>query len=399
MKGMNMKYGVEWTMNDGTKTMWRRTGKVVFKLVSLVPPGSRRGSISSVCSLSSIMSNSIGPPELDVNHHGVLGVGGYNIRPELLCDNGFPRYNKDQRRDYISNPPPAVSSVISEADENQHQRRLTKSSKVATAKIASQPAPKKKVPVQAKPAPRKAPTSRKPKSEQEVFNEIKRFCSENPNLLKKVLKWGNIQTSVAELTQEDLEELSRGRVWVTANLVHTPTESEEDIKWQDALDDLKGAYQETPADSNIFIQPAPQQSEPGKQHRLKKVEGGLWVIDECKMKSGSKWGLCAQELPSKKWIDHRHEGKVIEVKVLPLLRILERMGERLKTDQNQDVEKCVQFLFNSCNQKKLNSKLKTRNLKHNIANLKVKLDKQYSLSFAVKVANTADTIAKEERGK
>jgi len=404
VKGMNMKYHVEWTMNDGSKTIWKRNGKVVFNLVSvdsLVPPSSRRGSISSVCSLSSIMSNSVGPHELDTNHHGVLGLSGYNIRPELRRNNSFPGYS-DLRRDYISNPPSVVSSVVSEADERQ-QRRLVTSSNLATTKIAaSQPKPVKsniKVePVATPPVP-PTPANPKPKSEHEIFNEIKKFCSESPTLLKKVLKWGNIQVSVAELTKEDLEKLARGRVWVTANLDHPATETEEDVKWQDALDDLKGAYQETPADSNIFIQPAPQQSEPGKQHRLKKVEGGLWVIDECKMKSGSKWGLCAQELPSRKWIDHRHEGKIIEVKVLPLLRILEKMGERLKTDQNQDVEKCVQFLFNSCNQKKLNSKLKTRNLKHNIANLKVKLDKQYSLSFAVKVANTADTIAQEERGK
>jgi len=403
MKGMNMKYHVEWTMNDGTKTIWKRTGNVVFNLVSvdsLVPPSSRRGSISSVCSLSSILSNSVGPQELDTNHHGVMGLGGY-IRPELLRDNSFPRY-KDPRRDYISNPPSVVSSVVSEADESQ-QRRLVTSNNLATTKIpATRPKPDKKTPKVepvATPPVNKTPEKPKPKSEQEIFYEIKKFCSESPTLLKKVLKWGNIQTSVAELTKEDLEKLSRGRVWVTASLEQPSTETEEDVKWQDALDDLKGAYQVTATDSNTFIQPAPQQSEPGKQHRLKKVEGGLWVIDECKMKSGSKWGLCAQELPSRKWIDHRHDRKNIEVRVVPLLTILERMGERLKTDQNQDVEKCVQFLFNSCNQKKLNSKLKTRNLKHNIANLKVKLDKQYSLSFAVKVANTADTIAQEERGK
>jgi len=399
MKGMNMKYSIEWSMKDGSKTIWRRSGKVVFKLVSLVPPTSRRGSISSVCSLSSVMSNSIASPENDVNHHGMLGLGRFNIRPELLHDNSFPRYNKDQRRDYISNPPSVVSSVVSEVD-NSKQKRLSRSSKLATTKIASQPMkPKTRETVEAQPFPRKASAAKKPKSEKEVFNEIKKYCSENPSLLKKVLNWGNIQTSVAELTQEDLEELSRGRLWVTANLEYTPTESDEDVKWQDALDDLKGAYQEMANDPNTFIQPAPQQSEPGKQHRLKKSEGGLWVIDECKIENGGKWGVCAQELKSRKWIDHRNNGKNIEVKVVPLIRILEKMGEHLKRDQNQDVEKCVHFLFNSCNQKKLNSKLKTRNLKHNIANLKVKLDKQYSLSFAVKVANTADIIAQEERGK
>jgi hypothetical protein len=366
----------------------------------LVPPTSRRGSISSVCSLSSVMSNSIGPPEQDTNHYGVLGSGGYNIRPELLRDNSLPRYNnKEKRRDYISNLSSVVPSFVSELDES-HQKKLTRCSRLAIARIpGEQTKPRTMVPVETKLLYRKASTTRNQNNEQEVFNEIKKVCSENPYLLKKVLNWGNIQTSIAELTQDDLKELSRGRVWVTANLEHTPTESDEDVKWQDALDDLKGAYQEIANEPNTFIQPAPQQSEPGKQHRLKKAEGGLWVIDECKMKSGSTWVVCAQELESRKWIDHRNNGKNIEVMVVPLIRILEKMGERLKSDQNQDVEKCVHFLFNSCNQKKLNSKLKTRNLKHNIANLKVKLDKQYCLSFAVKVANTADIIAQEERAK
>jgi len=283
--------------------------------------------------------------------------------------------------------------------DDSHQKRLTRSSKLAITKIPSElTKPTTSVAVETKPFYRKASTTNF-KNEQEVFNEIKKVCTENPCLLKKVLNWGNIQTSIAELTQEDLEELSRGRVWVTANLEQTPTVSDEDLKWQDALDDLKGAYQEIGNTPNTFIQPAPQQSEPGKQHRLRKVEGGLWAIDECNVKSGSKWTVCAQEHESRKWIDHRNNGKNIEVKVVPLIQILEKMGERLKSDQNQDVEKCVHFLFNSCNQKKLNSKLKTRNLKHNIANLKVKLDKQYCLSFAVKVANTADIIAQEERAK
>jgi len=394
-----MKYSIEWTMNDGSKTIWRRTGKVVFNLVSLVPPTSRRGSISSVCSLSSVISNSIAPREQDANHYSVLGMGGCNIRPELLRDNSFPRYrNMEKRRDYSSNLPSVVPSFVSETDDS-HQGRLTRSSKLAIIKIPGKlTKPTNNVPVETKPLYRKASTTNFNKNEQEVFNEIKKVCSENPYLLKKVLNWGNIHTSTAELTQEDLEKLSRGRVWVTANLEHTPTESDEDLKWQDALDDLKGAYQEmyTP---NTFIQPAPQQSEPGKQHRLRKVECGLWAIDECKVKSGNKWTVCAQEHESRKWIDHRNNGKNIEVKVVPLIQILEKMGEHLKSDQNQDLEKYVHFLFNSCNQKKLNSKLKTRNLKHNIANLKVKLGKQYCLSFAVKVANTADIIAQGESAK
>jgi len=54
----------------------------------------------------------------------------------------------------------------------------------------------------------------------------------------------------------------------------------------------------------------------------------------------------------------------------------------------------MDFLFTSCNQVKL-SKLKGRNLKHHIANLKVKLEKRYALSFGVQVASTAESIIQE----
>lgn len=417
MKGMNMKYRVEWSMVDGSKTIWRRSGDVVFNLVSvdsLVP--SRRGSMSSVTSMSSLLSN--GPED---KHHHLPGL--LEIRPELLRD--FPRY-KDQRRDFISNPP----SVISSTDESHLQQRrlhipaaiqprlhipatIQPNLTTTTTSLSNLPVPAIQIPTNTAAAAGHSspvtglttvvplsppPVKEKPKSEEEIFNSIKKLCRENPVLLKKVLKWGNNQSSATELTKEGLEKLSSGRLWVTASLGHPATESEEDVKWQDTLDDLKGAYQVATDDPNTYIQPLPQQSEPGKQHRLKKNERDLWVIGE-KVKTDSKWYVCAKQLPNRQWIDLRHERRPIEVKVVSLLRILERMGERLTTDQNQDVEKCVQFLFNSCNQKKLNSKLKTRNLKHNIANLKVKLDKQYSLSFAVKVANTADIIAQEERGK
>jgi len=76
-----------------------------------------------------------------------------------------------------------------------------------------------------------------------------------------------------------------------------------------------------------------------------------------------------------------------------LLSILESLGDRAV--KYQKLEKNVEFLYTSCNQKKLNGKLKSRNLKHNIANLKTKLEKQYALSFAVLVANEADSITKD----
>lgn len=71
--------------------------------------------------------------------------------------------------------------------------------------------------------------------------------------------------------------------------------------------------------------------------------------------------------------------------------ILRRMKENWK--DLEEMKKSVEFLFSVCNPKKLNAKLKTRNLKHNMLNLRLKLEKQYYLSFAVQVAETANAIA------
>jgi len=78
-----------------------------------------------------------------------------------------------------------------------------------------------------------------------------------------------------------------------------------------------------------------------------------------------------------------------------MLDILNRMKD--DWSDYEEIERRIEFLFTSCNQKKLNTKIKQRSLKHHIGNLKVKLEKQYALSFAVRVANIADSIALEDR--
>jgi len=62
----------------------------------------------------------------------------------------------------------------------------------------------------------------------------------------------------------------------------------------------------------------------------------------------------------------------------------------------EEMKRRIEFLFNSCNQKKLNTRLKPRSLKHHIVNLRVKLEKQFALSFALRVANIADSIVLEQ---
>jgi len=58
----------------------------------------------------------------------------------------------------------------------------------------------------------------------------------------------------------------------------------------------------------------------------------------------------------------------------------------------QEVAEHMEFLFTTFDQSRLNGKLKSRNLKHNIHNLHLKIKKQYALNFAITVANTAEEM-------
>jgi len=140
------------------------------------------------------------------------------------------------------------------------------------------------------------------------------------------------------------------------------------------------------------MQPAPLLNEPGKQHRLQKSSLGLWMIEEYDAEK-ELWQLCTEEFPYGHWVDSKDSRKLYKVQVVPMRSILCRlMGEW--TDF-EELGNYVDFLFNSCNHKKLNTKLRLRNLRHNISNLRAKLEKQYLLSFGVQVAIKADAIAME----
>jgi len=106
-----------------------------------------------------------------------------------------------------------------------------------------------------------------------------------------------------------------------------------------------------------------------------------------------EWQIRAQEMEDGQWVDVENNKTIIQVHLVPMSSILERMGDEFL--QNKiDLKKRMDFLFTSCNQVKL-SKLKGRSLKHHINNLRVKLTKRYALSFGVQVANTAESIAQE----
>lgn len=346
-RGSSMRHTVKWeNVVDRSQIVWRRKGEVTFNLVtadSLAP--SRRNSISSVGTSFSSSFNSplIGPNGIPMN-----------IRPELLQQN-IALQNRPILNGYSSD------SHVSNVSSDQNMDNLSQ------------------------------PNCESDPQEEAMFELIKAHCVGNSSLLKRMVHWAMRNRSMRRVSPEDVSSLSEGRLWVTAHPVGYEDDAELPERLQESLEDIKGAYREVRA--GVYKQPEPQLNEPGIQHRLTKGRRGRWKIEHQELDTG-KWVLCAEEQTEGLWVDYKNNKEVIRVQLIPMKEILGKLHEEFASE-NQELEKSIEFLFTTCNQKKLNSKLKGRNLKHNISNLKVKLEKQYALRFAVTVATTADAIAQD----
>jgi len=223
--------------------------------------------------------------------------------------------------------------------------------------------------------------------ENDLLELFQNHCTKSPSLLQKVLNWGISQIPNQSTDRLEIERLACGRLWVSA-LFTVPNKKRRTEAWR-IIEELKGAYELVAP--GVYLQPPALPGEPGAQHRLRKNNYGLWFIEK-HYKEKDEWCPCAQELPMGKWIDLKSRNMYV-VKVVSMLSILTRMTKQLSDFGS--MEKGMEFLFTSCNQKKLNTNLKARNIKHNISNLHVKLDKQRSLCFAIRVASIADSIALE----
>lgn len=344
VKGRIMRQSVTWYANDGSKIVWRRTGDVTFKLVTLTPEQSRRNSIASIYSGVSHMSYS------NVSQCETTPDVRMQIRPELRMK---PELGSE------SEYPP---------------RRLTQ--EPSNGSLCSS--------FESPTSPTLLPDRRL--SNEELFDQFRKNCLRCPSLKQRVIEWGITRTPNNRVGDKEISALAGGRVWVTATLGQPSTKRDGDY-WQEILNDYKGAYQED--EPGVFLQPPAQPNEPGVQHRLRS-QNGLWMIDEHNVEE-DVWDPCARELPCGKWVDVKDRRMKYNIKIVPMESILCKMKDQL-TDL-EEIQRSIDFLFNSCNQKKLNTKLKARNLKHNISNLKLKLDKQYALSFAVRVSEIADSIS------
>jgi len=222
--------------------------------------------------------------------------------------------------------------------------------------------------------------------ENAIFELIKAQCLSNPTLMEKVVNWSSKNSQFTRITQEDIQKQSQGRLWVAVRSSQ-PTKETDRESLKKTLDDIKGAYQEVGA--GVFTQPKPWGRETEIQHRLSRDSVGLWLIEKYDL-TADEWCLVAKQKADGRWFDCGHNCHIC-VMLIPMRRILNRL--RSKGCLYQDISKSMEFLFTSCDQKKLNGKLKTRTLKHNIANLKNKLEKQYALSFAILVANAADKMS------
>jgi len=350
-RGCNMKYTVTWENSiNGSPIVWRRKGEVTFNLVSVDSlTSSRRNSISSVSTGSTAVSI-VNSPLTDP--HGTP----MQIRPELLQQSALSQntpsgMNTPSFNSYASN-----ESFLSNLSNNECSTDV---------EIDNQ--------------------------EQAMFELVKAHCAENSSLRKRIFHWALRNTSIRRLSSDDINSISEGRLWVTAHPVDFVEGVAIEERLQESLENIKGAYMEV--QPGVYKQPEPQLNEPGVQHRLIKGSSGCWKIESHDVENG-KWETCAKELPDGRWVDLKSNSKVIRVQLIPMSKILQTLGEECASE-NQEIEKSMDFLFTSCNQKKLNSKLKGRNLKHNISNLKAKLEKQYALRFAVQVATTADSIAQD----
>jgi len=348
IKGKDMRSSVTWYSNDGSQVVWRRTSDVTFKLVTITPDQSRRNSLASNLSGTSQMSCSQASPSELVSDVRM------RIRPELRTQEepSHEKEHTDRERPKLPDNMSSVKSSLSEVESpTASERKLT---------------------------------------DDELFDQLKRCCVKCPSLLEKIVEWGITRTPNRRVGSNDIGGFAAGRIWVRASLIEPPRGSTE--SWQEVLNDFKGAYQE--AQSDVFMQPPSQPNEPGRRHRIRRNNMGFWLIEEHNV-DANVWEPCAQELPYGHWVDLKDSRRRYKIQLVPMLSILNRMQEHW-TD-HEEMERSIDFLFNSCNQKKLNTRLKARNLKHNISNLRLKLEKQYALSFAVRVAEIADSIALEDQ--
>jgi len=377
-KGCNIKSSVRWVgVSGGASTIWERKGEVIFKLVQVDSLHSRRLNLGGLGETSPSVASSFGFPISSI--------------PKNIPPGQFYR-NYPSRMGPVPTDPSA--SQASNKNPSLCGKRVPNANDPVVGGWTKEPmnpcdgSDARSVEAKLQNPVASAAGATCTEQQQALVELMKAHCVRKPGLLKRLVHWGMRTAASPTVSSKIADHLSKGRLWVTA---FPAEEGDIEMSLQENLENIKGAYRKVT--DGVWKQPEPQASEPGVQHRLLKSPGGQWKIEAQDFGSGG-WQLCAQELPDGRWLDMKNNRKEIVVYLISMNKILRKLSE-VHAATSLEVEKCMEFLFKSCNQKKLNSKLKGRNLRHNIDNLQVKLEKQYSLCFAVQVASVADSIAKE----
>merc|ERR1719474_779312 len=160
--------------------------------------------------------------------------------------------------------------------------------------------------------------------EEAMFELIKAHCVGNSSLLKRMVHWAMRNRSMRRVSPEDITNISEGRLWVTAHPVDFVEGVEIEERFQESIENIKGAYMEVRP--GVYKQPEPQLNEPGIQHRLTKGSSGYWKIEGHDVDSG-RWEMCAKELPDGRWVDMKNDSKVIRVQLIPMSKILQKLED------------------------------------------------------------------------
>jgi len=346
-RGINMKQLITWENPvDGVQTVWRRKGKVTFDLVK----------IESVTHPNFISGFSTGSPTTITN-----GSENCDESPSMFANQNSLNIQHEKCSEATLVDTPAYSSG---------NGCMLDSSKLKSSQFIID-----------------ALSGKLNISQDNMFQVIKAHCEKNPSLLDRVVEWGMNYES-RRISHQGMCKLCQGRLWVVAR----PKDPDEDNAHEENIDDIKGAYQDV--GGGIYKQPDPMACGSEKQYRLLKDKKGLWMI-QLHEKGTDSWMPRAQQLADGWWVDLKNKRRPIRVQMIPLIRILERLSEDVLR-RNKDLSKSLDFLFTACDQRKLNGKLKGRNLRHNIISLKVKIAKRYGLSFGVQVASIARSILQED---
>jgi len=135
-----------------------------------------------------------------------------------------------------------------------------------------------------------------------TFIFLQALCLKDPVVLEKALCWGIAHTPNRKAAaSQEIADIGIGRLWVSAWLSQSFKDFE---KYKEILNEIKGAYQQV--STGVYLQPAPEPSEPGIQHRLRRSNSGYWIIEELNVE-GDVWLPCTQELSNGKWVNWEYK--------------------------------------------------------------------------------------------